>query len=294
MLLLTIILTSLLHLHRPFSVQANMYLIRLIIFLLLGSINLQQKSVVPIYIAQIVFIFWGFIQYFIWPNNVILSQLGWDPHTNRLIGSLLDPTYTGLVLTLFTLWNLFYSKSMRWLAILSYFSLALTYSRSSLLSLYLPLAYLIIRKHKLINLAYLFLLLFSTIYLLPKPPGESTNLTRSNSLYAKIENYKEGLQIFKQSPFFGVGLNNLGFYRQAQNHAQWGFDSSMLTIICTIGLFGLFFLFLYMASLWPTKTRYQKLLFLSCLVHSFFSNSLLNPWIIFLLLFLPPPTTAHK
>lgn len=290
LLLFIVTTSSLLNLHHPFSIQANFYLLRFSIFLLLSTLYLPKNSSTPVYIAQIVFTSWGLIQYYIWPNNILLSQLGWDPHTNRLIGSLLDPTYTGLVLTLFIFWGLFQQKPKFWLLMLNYVALALTYSRSSLFSLYIPLIYLLIKNQKIIYLFGAICLLGITIWLLPKPPGESTNLSRSNSFYAKIDNYKEGFQLFRQSPILGVGINNLGFYRHNQGHASWGYDNSLLTIACTTGLFGLILCVCYVLSLTSSKSVFFKLAFTSCLIHSFFSNSLLNPWVVFLLLFLPPPT----
>lgn len=289
------VVTSIINIRYPVSFQANFYLLRLATLLLLSTSSINQNSMLPAYIAYFSFLFWGFIQYFLWPNNTLLSQIGWDPHTNRLLGTLMDPTFTGLALVLFLFWQLFQQKPKKWLLLLNYIAIALTYSRSSLLSLFIPLTYFLLSKKKFTYVFGLCCLLVTTIFLLPKPPGESTNLSRSNSIFAKVENYKEGISLFAKSPFWGTGYNNLGFFRKDQGHASWGFDSSLLNIACTTGIAGLLSFVCYVFSLYSKFNKYQKIILLASIIHSFFSNSLLNPWIIFLVLFLPfSKTTARK
>ncbi len=287
--------TSILNIKHPISLQASLYLLRLVTLLLLSASSMNHNNMLPTYIAYLSFLFWGFIQYFFWPDNTLLLQNGWDPHTNRLLGTLMDPTFTGLVLVLFLFWQLFQRRPKKWLLLLNYTAIALTYSRSSLLSLFIPLTCLFLSKKRFTHVFGLCCLLIATIYLLPKPYGESTNLSRSNSIFAKIENYKEGIKLFGKSPLLGIGYNNIGFFRENQGHASWGFDNSFLNIACTTGILGLLSFLYYIFSLYLRFNKYQKILLVVSIIHSFFSNSLLNPWVVFLVLFLPfPKTTARK
>jgi hypothetical protein len=172
--------------------------------------------------------------------------------------------------------------------ILTYLGLALTYSRSSFLSLVTASLFVSYKIKKTIIFIATLILVLATILFLPKQPGEGTKLDRTSSIKAKIENYQEGIKTFISSPIIGHGYDNLFYVRQInipESHSNFGFDGSLLTILATTGLigFGLFLvgsIHLFQKSSLPFQT-----LLVALFVHSLFANSLLYPWtLVFLIL----------
>ena len=226
----------------------------------------------------------GFIQYFIWPNATFFDSFNWDPHLHRLIGSFFDPTFTGLIFLLFFI-HLYFSprqKITKYFLIITYLAIALTYSRSTLLS-FLFAGFLVSRqqKNKNILIATLFITL-ATVLLLPRQPGEGTKLERSSSITAKIENYKEAWSLFLRSPIIGHGYNNLPTARNIKNstsHSNFGFDGSLMTILATTGLVGFFLFIRGLVQLFQNLSPPKKISLAVILLHSFFANSLFYPWV---------------
>lgn len=218
----------------------------------------------------------GWIQYIFWPDLTSLKYLGWDDHLLRMVGSFLDPTYLALIIVLGIIVALELKKEKIFYFLL--ISLAFTYSRAS----YLVLGLLLITKRK-----FLALTIFTIVVLLiPKMIGEGTNLARTTSGVNKLVNYKETIEIYKKSPIYGIGFNNfcaarnyyLGDYK-VNSHSCSGSDSSMLFILATTGIIGLF-LFINTLVQIP-KSKILVTSFLAVLIHSLFANSMFYPHIMF-------------
>jgi len=175
------------------------------------------------------------------------------------------------------------------LAIPTYLALALTYSRSTYLSLIVAAFYI---SHKLNKPKIFFiglLLVAITVIMLPRPPGEGTKLERTSSIIAKIENYREGFRLFLSSPIIGHGYNNLGYSRNIKNplsHSNFGFDSSLLTILTSTGIIGFTLFCLGLFTLFRQSSLVGKTTLIAIITHSLFANSLLYPWILVFLLFI--------
>jgi len=229
----------------------------------------------------------GLIQYFFWPDFTYFSSLNWDPHLYRLVSTFFDPTFTALIYLLFIL-NLYFSKTKLsftkfLLLFITYLAFSLTYSRSAYLSFIVTFAYIsFVKKNKIIF--FISLILISTsVFLLPRLPGEGTKLERTSSIKAKIINYQQGVRLFIQSPIIGYGYNTLGAIRSDINpnsHANYGFDSSLLTILVTNGIFGFILFIAGLFKYWHHHDLYYKATLVAVLCHSLFSNSLLYPWIL--------------
>jgi O-antigen ligase len=153
--------------------------------------------------------------------------------------------------------------------------MALTYSRSSLLAFIVVLLIYCLKNKAYPLLLGGILLVILTIIALPKSVGEGTNLSRTSTISAKIENYKEALDFIYHKPLLGYGYNFLLQQRPDMDHAASGFDSSLLTIATTSGLIG------FACFLWAIKGQFDYYL-LAVAIHSLFSNSLLYPWVFFL------------
>lgn len=272
----------------PFSWSSLFYWLRLISLLSLFLIPLKIDKKIDKFFQIILWasLIFGFIQYFFWPDFTYFSTFNWDPHLYRLLGTFFDPTFTGLIFLLFLL-KIFFNYSSNYLLILPvYLGLALTYSRSSLLAFLIVFIFISLKTKKILLFLSTFLLVFITIILLPRMPGEGTKLERTSSIKAKIENYKSGFKLFSTSPIIGVGYNNLPSIRADKNsHANSGFDGSLLTIAITTGFIGLFlFSKIFFSNLYSSSLYWQSLL-LTVFIHSLFANSLLYPWVLFFLAF---------
>ena len=246
--------------------------------------------------------FLGLLQYIFIPDIRPLTEFGWDPHYYRVVGSYLDPGYTsliyvlGLILVIDKLFKLNKnSKKSLYLKvnfIFIYIALALTYARSGYLA-YLASMLIISwwkKRPKMFCLALFFGIL--TIYLLPRPGGEGVKLERQSTIFSRIKNYKQALEISLDKPVFGIGFNtyrygqrNHGFLKSdnfQKNHAGAGADSSLLFIMATTGIIGLLiYLNLIAEILKPAIKNKNLIVFVSLaavLVHSFFNNSLFYPW----------------
>lgn len=211
----------------------------------------------------------GLLQYFFLPDVRFLAYLGFDDHYYRLIGSLLDPNFTGLILAVLVV------ISPPPLLLIPLIALVLTFSRASFLALAVGLVYLSLtnRRFKLL-LSLFFLSLF--LYLVPKPFGEGVNLWRTFSIVSRFENQKNALVLFVQKPILGHGFNTL---KQTGNgdipNLTSGVDNSFLFVLATTGLAG------FIAFLYFLKTAFRgiklpaiKAALIIIFVHALFNNSL--------------------
>lgn len=252
--------------------------------------NLFNHSRRPLFLILTSLVIFGFIQYLFWPDLTLFKFNQWDPHLFRLTSTLLDPTFTALIFLIFLI-LVYFSPQIPlrrlWLLII-YTALALTYSRSTLISLAITSAFISLKTpHKLLFVKTLILIIF-TLFILPRTPGEGTNLARISTIKAKIINYQQAWKTFTPSPLFGIGYNTIGLVRgdsSPQSHANFGFDSSLMTILVTGGIFGtLFFIRGFTVIFTTGNLQYQSVL-IAVLTHSLFANSLLYPWIMLLLAF---------
>ena len=271
-----------------FNILSWLYLVRLLmllsIFIYPPTLDIYQQKFINIILAST--IIFGFIQYFIWPNLTIMASQNWDPHLYRLVSSYFDPTFTGLIF-LFILICVYFSKIKfkNIILLIIYIAIALTYSRSTLVSFLIVFSYPSFVK-KDIKIFFIALSIFIfTFAILPRMPGEGTRLERTSSIFAKIQNYKQGINIFIKNPITGIGYNNIPFLnpQNNQSHSNSGFDSSLLTIAITTGIFGLIFLILGLHYEFINGNLFFQSLLLALIIHSLFANSLFYPYITLLL-----------
>jgi len=275
-----------------FNILGWLYLVRLLslssLLIFPPLINQYQQKFLNIILFSIVI--FDFIQYLYWPNLTIMASQNWDPHLYRLVGSYFDPTFTGLIL-LFILLYIYFSKTKYKLLLMSfvYTALALTYSRSTLFSFFIVFTYISIIKKKSNIFFYTLIIIVTTLLILPRMPGEGTKLERTSSIFAKVENYKQGVNIFLQHPLVGIGYNNIPLLNYKNNllsHSNSGFDSSLLTIAITSGVVGLILLLAALYFEFINANIFYQSLLLAVFIHSFFANSLFYPYSTVLLIIL--------
>ena len=274
-------------------IKPILYLFRLTFLLsfFIFPLKIDEKIKKIFYLVIFSNVIFGLIQYFLWPNFTYFKSLNWDPHLYRLVSTYFDPTFTALIyLSLIII--VFLDKKFpfrKTILVLSYLALALTYSRSSYLSFFIAFTYIAYQKKNLKIFILSSLLIFSTILLLPRFEGEGTKLERTSSITAKIENYKEGFNVFLKAPIVGHGYNNLFYVRQIKNqnsHANSGFDGSLMTILTTNGIVGLIIFILGLKKIFIKGNLVVKTILISLLFHSLFANSLLYPWILLFFIFI--------
>jgi O-antigen ligase len=282
----------------------SLYLVRWIFYACLYMVVLQDSSTFRfwlrgLYVVGVGFGILGLMQFFLYPDLRNLMYLGWDPHYYRLFSTLLDPNFVGiiLVLTLLLGCGLWREKSKNFPLIIGQFiafiSLLLTYSRSS----YTALAAAVIclaawtRQWRVLIIVAAFV---GLVFILPRTPGSTLSLLRSDSTLARIGNWQESIHLIAKAPVFGFGFDTLRYIQPAPpgfvSKAAAGLDSSILFILATTGVVGLAayaYLFILMIrsgiGLLKAGSRSLGLTYLASLaavvVHSLFVNSLFYPWV---------------
>lgn len=244
----------------------------------------------------------GILQYFLFPDLRALSLYGWDDHYFRLVGTFLDPSFTGIILVLFLI--LLFSRKFvsqkgqgsgggRGLYLLiGMIALLLTYSRASFLAFLAVLCLFYIVRRNLILTGVIAISFAVGAFLLPRPAGEGVRLERTSTVVSRFENYQEALEIGLNNPIFGVGFNLLSQQGLCTSerpcHSRAGVDSSLLFVFATTGITGLIaYLWLWFNILkysWRASFSSSGLALLlsgaALLVHSNFANSLFYPWVL--------------
>jgi len=261
----------------------------------------EEKSIKPlIYNSLILVVFFvsvfGWIQYLFYPDLRSLIYLGWDDHLYRLVGTFLDPGFTGIIVTfglLATLVKYLKTKNNFLIILFTFFlvTLMFTYSRASYLSFIsgLFIAAILLRK---VKVTVIITIVFVTgILLLPRPAGHGVKLERTYSAVSRVENYTKTLVIWKKSPVFGVGYNNLCVAKSnmweevnIDSHACSGSDSSILMLLATVGIVGLFVAISFIVRVISSLNKDSfGIGFMACftalIIHSQFTNSIFYPWV---------------
>ena len=258
------------------------YLLRLIavigFYFSLNSISITLRRRLLFFMLTS-FMFLGLAQYLFFPDIRLYQYLGFDDHYYRLVGSLLDPNYTGAVLTVAFFVFATLPLRLSWsLQLLSLLTLLLTFSRASFLSFFIILCLKLAKQHRLKYLLLFIPAVILGVYFLPKPFGEGVNLLRTYSVYSRLSANLDALEIFKAHPLFGVGFNTLKLSFPGSHST--GIDNSYLYILATSGLAGIsaFIYFLY-TQLKPIRHHPYFLALLSLLIHSLFNNTFFYIWI---------------
>lgn len=226
------------------SIPGGLYLLRFLGYL--WVIANADKLLAPVkkYIAPALWIFviLAWVQYLFLPDTRFLLRYGWDEHYYRMIGTVLDPNYLGVMLGVIGIYLIYkYTNKQidKWgkiLLALTFGGLAMTYSRASWAAVMVVGCWLLVisggfrgRLGKLGGLGILLLILIVWL-IAPKPGGEGVNLFRTNSIEQRIESWKEGINVWREHPWIGVGFNNYG-----ENAPS----SSWILLLATTGVIGI-------------------------------------------------------
>lgn len=301
----------------PELANASLLFLRFIFYFLIYILvaNIVKKNqIIPwinIFLTiGVVFSLVGFWQFLTFSDLTFLVPLGWDPHQNRIVSTFLDPNFAGgyqtIIFSLAISFYLFSHKAIYLIvALVSFSSLVLTFSRSSYLAFLTSLLFIGVAKSPKILIG--FLLFFAVIFALISNVRTRIigAITLDETAQARIISWQRAATIAKDNFYFGVGFNT---YRFAQvkygffsvdspegGHSGAGADSSLLLVLATTGLIG------FAAFLFLLLTVFRKIIknthispiqlgasssFLALLVHSQFVNSLFFPQIMLSLWFI--------
>lgn len=257
-----------------------LYLVRLASYFYFSVVvfNFKNKELLLnslLYVSIFAAIF-GWMQYFLYPDLTTFTIWGWDDHLYRMTGTFLDPGFLGIILVLGSL--LAFHKKNYLIAVFLALSVLFTYSRASYLALLV--SSLFVFKKTTYYLGFAACILIIVIFL-PKKTGEGVRLERTASVHNRLENYTQTLEVFRKSPLFGVGFNNICLVKNSDfsSHSCSGADSSLLFLLATAGVIGFMSFGSLVFNILQVNNQLLKVGFLATMVHALFSNSLFYPWV---------------
>jgi O-antigen ligase len=317
-----------------FAISAS-YLLRFILYLNLSyALYLAawplKKTVQLLVCSGLGAVLFGFVQYLIFPDLRPLEFLGWDQHLYRMFSTYFDPNFAAAIFVLVFLLLLYYlfshnvkNKKITYiiivLCIVTTAALFLTYSRSGYI-MFVCAAFSFLwlsGKRKIIVL--LMSIFVAGLIIVPKHSdtlrSEGVDLFRTNSIYARGEQYQNALNIIIKNPILGVGFNayryaqtRYGFFSEdpsQTSHAGAGVPNSYLLLLATTGFAGagvfllwMFKMIRYVAHVTSPLTTPVKPLFyssfISVAIHSLFENTFFYPFILLWLFVLLGAFLEHK
>lgn len=236
-------------------------------------------------------VFFGWLEYFLYPDLRNLYYMGWDPHYKRIFSSFLDPNFLGLFMGL-SLVTVFLSRINwfhKWIpGVLFFITLMFTYSRGSYLAFAIALLFYFIKTHKIRFFWLIILVMLIIAVLLPRPSGEGVRLERLFSITERLENWKFGWKVFIDHPILGIGFNTIRYakisYLYPQDnlllsHSGAGLDNSFLLIAATSGIIGLTLFLLLLFQIYLQTGILTQVSLVAIITHSFFVNSFFYPWV---------------
>jgi len=290
------------------SVTATFYFLRWLAYLLAAVVvynmcmhgQLTKEHIYTSMLVSAVFlVVAGVAQLILIPDfeKAALTDVGWDPHKNRLASTFLDPNYLGAYLTIaiFMLLNKLIDKKMttKDYALLGMFFIALilTFSRSAWLMFGVGvLLYGLLKKP--LWVVYSLVVAFLAYFAVPRVQTRISGVTDpADSAQFRLVSWKNALRIYQDNPIVGTGFNVYRYVQQdygyltpdtVSSHSGAGADSSVLFVLATTGTMGgllfsagILYLVFGMYSLVPF------VLMGSLILESMFINSLFYPQILF-------------
>ncbi len=289
---------------------SSLFIVRFLLYYAISIIvsNVVEKKEIEswqnVFIVSVfAYTSFGFLQLAVFPDLSQLVQYGWDPHVQRLVSSLLDPNFSGGLITIATAVaiSLFLKSSQKIYLLVSaifFVGIVLTLSRSSYLALIAALTVIgILKSPKLLGV---FVLIgFFSYFAVPQVKSRVEGaFSLDETAQARIQSWQKAIVIFSKNPVSGVGFNtyryaqeDYGFFTQTDptgGHSGAGSDSSFLLVLATTGIIGTTFYLYFLISilkiiLTDVRKNYLHLAalasYVALLIHSQFVNSLFFPQI---------------
>lgn len=263
--------------------------------------EVSERITSMLIVSGVALAFFGFIQLAVFPDFTAFAiSAGWDPHRGRLLSTFFDPNFTGAFLSLtfalgFTKIGKVSFRLLFPIMLILALAILLTFSRSSWMLLgIIILVFGFFKKPSLILVSIA--LGLSAYLIVPRIQTRIAGITDpADSAHFRILSWKNTLEIVSENIFTGIGFNafryaqvEFGFFSWQDplgGHAGAGSDSSLLLVLATTGVVGLFLYICIFGYLlyhaYGLRERLLPLLFfasiLGLLVESNFINSLFFP-----------------
>jgi hypothetical protein len=276
-----------------FDFKAILYLARLIsyvVFVFLVQKKLKNKSWLWRLVSFNILLV-GFLQYLFLPDLRFLIYEGYDDHFYRLVSTIMDPAFTGLIFV-FNLNYYLWQKKRNW-ALIALFAtgLLLTYSRSSYLAFLLSSLFLFFSDRNSAKKAILSILIcfFISLPFLPKQSGgDGVDLLRTSSTVARISNDQEILKEIKGVEWlFGKGLFIPSQNRQTTlnipTHSHFA-DNLFVFIISNLGIIGSITLIILIWETLKLGKKQNAVLLISLITNAMFNNNLTQSFVVLIFL----------
>lgn len=290
-----------------------LYVVRLLMYVSFASslkslitakkINFQDLRFKFFGVGSIILLL-GFLQFAYIKDTRFLNVLGWDDHFNRLISTMFDPGYTGIIFVITYFYFLSLKKLSKnmianiFITLGLFWGIALTFSRATYLSLIISLIVMnfIERKKWSLSLTFKICLFILMIFIAPKPGGEGVDLTRTSSINARKSSfYSELSKISFKTLVIGNGLfsfkNSIQDFDpkimiQIPSHSRMP-DNIFINFLLSTGLIGTILASTLVIKWIMVVSKTDPSLavaVIATIVHSQFSNSLLQPFVLLILL----------
>jgi len=212
-----------------------------------------------------------------------LLRYGWDEHYWRLIGTVLDPNYMGVMAGMIGFYfldknykNYKFNKEMA-MILMAAATLALTWSRASWLAFGAAAGWWAVsgrpgrpgRLGRLGIFGVLAVLGVGVWWAAPKPGGEGVNLLRTSSIQQRLLSWNQAIGVWKQHPWLGVGFNNYGGRAPS---------SSWLLLLATLGVLGSLGILGEIREIGEIRnSKFWLGIIIMVSVHAIFNNTLFYP-----------------
>lgn len=293
-----------------------LYLLRIILyaaFLISLRVSFQKEPTalrIMLTCLGLLYVWFGIVQYALLPDTTFLFALGWDDHYYRLISTLLDPNFTGMIMVLviaylFSIRRLFPFPLQVAAGVIMLSALTVTYSRSSYLAFLVLLgltivspphkAHLFAKKSRLKLSSWLkrtgwglaaLSIMFFTYMIAPKPGGEGVDLSRTVSIQARAQSTQLALSDHGlESILIGKGFYSSDILHANQPHSSTHArvpDNLFVLIFASTGVMGLLLFIGLLIKYAPQLAKHDWLMFtalLATLTHAQFNNTLLEPFV---------------
>ncbi len=300
--------TSLMHFWPDFHqlLVVSLYLLRLdniialglVIYLLIREKTLTAREIQTWLVSVVSLIaILGFFQYVAIPDTRGLQLLGWDDHYFRLISTLFDPGFTGIMLVIgIAVVLVEWIRRRNWvnstLLLTMTVALLLTYSRASYLA-YLVMTLLLAWKLKNKIVLFLLPLFLLGMVLLPRPGGEGVKLERTASVVSRIDSVTGSFSQFSLSD----GVIGKGWYWKKEqnpttllynavvpNHSSAA-ENSYVFLFTSLGVIGVG---ISLSIVWQLLKVSQgsvevQAVLLAVGVHALFTNTFFYPFVLIIL-----------
>jgi hypothetical protein len=233
----------------------------------------------------------GFAQYLLLPDLRFLVFEGYDDHFYRMSGSILDPSFLGLIFV-FNLNYYLWQKKQNWLLIgLFAIGLLLTYSRAAYLALIVSsLIYLWLRRDEFKKSLVVFLAIFILAwpFLPTRSGGDGVDLLRQSSVAARLSNDRQILEQMNKSEWLiGQGLfipnRNVKNSENTPIHAHFA-DNLFVFLLSSLGILGSGLLLILLWQSLSKASKEQWVLLSSLLTHAMFNHNISQSFVLLIFL----------